>query len=260
MWNPFSLFSFLYAIAKDAPDPINVQFESPLLNLMPTELQGKLDSDYFFVSQLWVENLSQKVLEDVRINLTSPLQYQPIVRTNKRHGAVDFRYNEKKLELLITKLDPSESLRISFFPDANSIHEFQDPQIIIGNQQLSTVMSTLGFYKKYPALLFYTIFAIIIAIILTGVLGFFVYISLRDNPTLFPDSKYAVLAQASERLSKYGCPLKVEENTKELREKLISGHPNGFPILLTMNGVESEKGLWKKKNIAYIECDMDITH
>ncbi|MDP8078974.1 hypothetical protein [Phocoenobacter skyensis] len=88
MFNPFSILSLLYTLHKDAP-PINIQFEEPSLNLLPEEIGQKINGD-IYISQLWIENLSKKVLENIRINLTSPLKYSPIVRTNKRYGKVDF--------------------------------------------------------------------------------------------------------------------------------------------------------------------------
>ncbi|HCG7131568.1 TPA: hypothetical protein NJ327_004366 [Vibrio parahaemolyticus] len=255
MWNPFSILSFLYTVAKDAPDPINVQFEEPSPNLLPKELRKKAKVDGFHISQLWIENLSKRVLENVRVNLTSPLEFAPIVRTNKRHGEVDFTYDESKMELLITRLDPSESLKLSFFPESERLHEFYEPQIIIDGQELSSLMVQLGLYKKYPSLLSTYLFSIFVVLSSVCAVGFTTYLTIRDNPILFPNSEYTVLREAHERLSKYGCPLVAEENTKELRNKLKSGPPYHIPTILETNGVESERELWNKETIAYIECE-----
>src|SRR6185312_111891 len=254
MLNPFSIFGFLYTLAKDAPDPINVQFEEPSPNLLPGELRKKAKVDGFFVSQLWIENLSKRVLENVRINLTSPLEYAPVVRTNKRHGEVEFAYDESRMELLITRLDPAESLKISFFPTLEAIDNFKQPQIIIGDQELSSLMIQLGLYKKYPSLLATYIFMYVVVALTVFVAGFAAYLALRDNPTLFPSSEYTVLRQAQERLSKYGCPLVVAENNKELKEKLQSGPPYNIPTIMEINGVTTEKELWSKEEIAFIDC------
>ncbi|RRS10390.1 hypothetical protein EAG18_02195 [Pseudoalteromonas sp. J010] len=254
MWNPFSILSFFYTIAKDAPDPINVQFEQPSPNLLPSELRKKAKVDGFYVSQLWIENLSKRVLENVRINLTSPLEYAPIVRTNKRHGEVEFSYDKSKMELLITRLDPSESLKLSFFPELDQILNFDEPQIIIEGQELSKLMVQLGFYKKYPSILSIYIFTIFISIFTLCAISFSGYLALRDNAYFFPNSEYAVLRQAQERLSKYGCPLIVRDNTDELKEKLQSGPPYHLPTIMEANGVITERELWKKETIAFIEC------
>ncbi|WP_444938554.1 hypothetical protein [Microbulbifer sp. JMSA002] len=255
MWNPFSILSFFYTVAKDAPDPINVQFEEPSPNLLPSELRKKTKVDGFFVSQLWIENLSKRVLENVRINLTSPLEYAPVVRTNKRHGEVEFSYDKSKMEFLITKLDPSESLKLSFFPKPSQIKNFNKPQIIIEGQELSKLMLQLGFYKKYPSMLSMYFFTIFVSIFTVCTIGFSGYLLLRDNAYLFPNSEYTVLRQAQERLSKYGCPLLVRENTKELKQKLQSGSPYHIPTIMEVNGASTEKELWKKESIAFIECD-----
>jgi len=254
MLNPFSILSFLYTVAKDAPDPINVQFEEPSPNLLPSELRKKAKVDGFYISQLWIENLSKRVLQNVRINLTSPLEYDPIVRTNKRHGEVEFTYDEAMMELLITRLDPSESLKLSFFPELKRIDEFGEPQIIIDDQELSSLMVQLGLYKKYPSLLSSYIFTIFMVIFAVCALGFTTYLTIRDNSTFFPNSEYTVLREAQERLSKYGCPLIARENTKELRERLQSGPPYHVPTIMEANGVNSERELWVKESIAFIEC------
>jgi len=254
MWNPFSILSFLYTVAKDAPDPINVQFEEPSPNLLPLELRKKAKVDGFYISQLWIENLSKRVLENVRINLTSPLRYAPVVRTNKRHGEVEFTYDENKMELLITRLDPSESLKLSFFPESEKLSEFHEPQIIIGGQELSSLMVQLGLYKKYPSLLSTYLFSIFTVIFAVGAAGFTTYLTIRDNPAFFPNSEYTVLREAQERLSKYGCPLVARENTQDLREKLKSGPPYHIPTIMETNGVDSERELWAKETIAFIEC------
>ena len=99
LFNPFSLFSFIYTVVKDSPAPINVQYEPPSPNLLPAELHKKAKTDGFFTSQLWIENLSNRALENVRINLTSPTSYEPIVRTNKPHGTIKFEYVRQTHEL-----------------------------------------------------------------------------------------------------------------------------------------------------------------
>mgnify|MGYP001462710401 CR=1 FL=1 len=254
MWDPFSILRFLYSVAKDAPDPVNVQFDEPSPNLMPNELRKKTKTAGFFVSQLWVDNLSKNVLNEVRINLTAPLEYEPIVRTNKRHGEIDYTYDSTKLELNISRIDPSESLKISFFPKLGSLNQFKEPQIIVGTKELGTIMAQLGFYKKYPSILASYIFASTMVLFAIMALLFLSYVLFRDNEYLFPESKYTVSRQAQERLSKYGCPMLVEANTEELRTKLSSGPPYHLPTILEMNGVFSAVELWKKPNIAYIDC------
>ena len=255
MWSPFSFLRFLYTIAKDAPDPVNVQYEEPSPNLIPKELRKKAKTDGFFVSQLWIDNLSKSVLEVIRINLTAPLEYEPIVRTNKRHGEVDYTYDATKLELVITRVDPSESLKISFFPKVEVLEKFMEPQIIIGTKELSSLMVQLGLYKKYPSLLASYIFMIFASLFAVGALFFVLYFIFRDNEILFPESEYTVLRQAQERLSKYSCPMVVKENTEELQNKLLSGPLYHIPTILDMNGASSLDELWKRKNIVYIECD-----
>ena len=131
MINPFSILSFLYTISKDSPDPVNVQYESPSPNLLPVELHKKTKIDGFFTSQLWIENLSKKVLENVRINLSSPLEYEPIVRTSKAHGEIEYKYQPKSHELIIEKIDPNESIRMTFFPKVDEIKNFDKPQILV---------------------------------------------------------------------------------------------------------------------------------
>ncbi|QLB23496.1 hypothetical protein A6B44_09910 [Pasteurella skyensis] len=78
--------------------------------------------------------------------------------------------NKDNLELLITRLDPSESLRLSFFPELDRLDEFGEPQIIINNQELSSIMVQLGWYKKYPSIILSYILMIILMIALLGLI------------------------------------------------------------------------------------------
>lgn len=256
MINPFSIFSFfsfLYTIAKDSPDPVNVQYEPPSPNLLPVELYKKTKIDGFFTSQIWIENLSNKVLEQVRVNLTAPLDYEPIVRTSKPHGEIEYKYIQQSHELIIEKIDPKEGVRISFFPSVESIDKFVKPQILVGNQELSKMMETLGLYKKYPSYLglyLMTIFSVVAGICTVGLSG---YVILHDNEYLFPNSDAVLLRHANERLKGYGCPQNVGVVNEKLKWKIMNTF--GYPqTILQINGVKTEKELWAKEKIVYINC------
>lgn len=158
MINPLSFFTFVYSLSKDAPEAVNIQYEAPMPSLLPPELHDKAEIEGFFTSQVWVENLSGKVLDNIRINLTAPLSYAPIVRTNKAHRIIEYSYDPEIYELTFQKLDPKESLRITFFPSLDFISSFKKPQIIIDNQELSKSREFVGFCRKYPLLTFGGIF------------------------------------------------------------------------------------------------------
>ncbi|EKB28267.1 hypothetical protein [Aeromonas dhakensis] len=257
MFNPFSMLSFFYTVAKDSPDPVNVQYEPPSPNLLPSELHKKTKTDGFFTAQLWIENLSNRVLDDVRINLTAPISYDPIVRTSKSHGNIEYRYASQTMELVVDKIDPRESVRITFFPAVDRVDDFNKPQILVEGKELSKLMETLGFYKKYPsyarayvASIFAATFGVVAAI---GSVGFAGYVILQDNEYLFPNSDAVLMRQASERMKGYGCPQRVEAVTNDLKWQVMSTF--GYPAtILKMNAVDSEEELWKKEKIVFIDC------
>lgn len=258
VFNPFSLLSLIYTVIKDAPDPVNVQYEPPSPNLLPVELHKKANSDGFFTAQLWIENLSNRALQDVRINLSSPLKYEPIVRTNKPHGEVEYKYLQKSYELKVDRIDPGEFVRATFFPEIDGIDGFKKPQILVGNKELSQLMETFGFYKKYPSFsrayflsIFVAVFGIVAAI---GSVGFAGYVMLQDNELLFPNSDAVLMKQAQERMRGYGCPQRAATVTDDLKWQVMNTF--GYPgAILRMNGVNSEEELWLKEKIVFIDCD-----
>ncbi len=258
MLNPFSLLSFIYTVAKDSPDPVNVQYEPPSPNLLPMELHKKAKTDGFFTSQLWIENLSNRALEDVRINLSSPVKYEPIVRTNKPHGEIKYKYVQQTYELKVDKIDPGESVRTTFFPEIDSIDTFKKPQILVENKELSQLMETLGFYKKYPSFfrsyivsIFAAVFGVVAALASVGFAG---YVMLQDNEYLFPNSDAVLLRQAQERMKGYGCPQRAGIVTDDLKWQVMNTF--GYPkAILQINGVNSEEELWNKEKIVFIDCE-----
>ncbi|HIF9420260.1 TPA: hypothetical protein ACX6SA_000293 [Photobacterium damselae] len=261
MINPFSAISLLYTVVKDAPNPINVQFEPPSPNQLPVELHEKAKTDGFYTSQLWIDNLSKNVLKDVRINLTAPLDYEPIVRTSKSHGAVEYKYLESTNELIVEKIDPGESLRSTFFLDSESCDLFKKPQIIVSDSELSSLMETMGFYKKYPSFFrsyLLSIFALVFSVLMgVGSLGLLGYVVLHDNEYLFPNSDAVLMKKASERMGGYGCPQSVAKVDEDLKFKVMSTF--GYPeTILIMNDVNSVEELWRKDKIAFIDCGKDI--
>lgn len=257
MFNPFSMLSFFYTVAKDSPAPVNVQYESPSPNLLPSELYKKTKTDGFFTAQLWIENLSSRVLDDVRINLTAPMSYDPIIRTSKSHGKINYSYSPETLELVVDKIDPRESVRITFFPAIGRVDDFNKPQILVEGKELSKLMETFGFYKKYPSYvkayavsIFAATFGVIAAI---GSVGFAGYMMLQNNEYLFPNSDTVLMRQANERMEGYGCPQRIGTVTNDLKWQVMSTF--GYPAaILKMNGVDAEEDLWKKEKIAYIDC------
>ncbi|KIN15693.1 hypothetical protein [Halomonas sp. KHS3] len=259
MFNPFSLLSLIYTVIKDAPDPINVQYEPPSPNLLPVELHKKAKADGFYTAQLWIESLSNRALKDVRINLSSPTKYEPIVRTNKAHGEIEYKYVKQSYELMVNKIDPGESVRTTFFPEIDSIDNFKKkPQILVENRELSQLMERFGFYKKYPSFfrtyilsIFAAVFGVVAAI---GSLSFAGYVMFQDNELLFPNSDAVLMKQAQERMRGYGCPQRAEIVTDDLKWQVMQTF--GYPeAILQMNGVGSEEELWDKEKIVFIDCE-----
>lgn len=244
--NPFSLFSFLYSLSKDSPEPVNIQYEEPMASLLPPELHDKAEIEGFFTSQVWIENLSGRVLDNIRINLTAPLSYAPVVRTNKIHRIIEYSYDPKKHELIFKKLDPKETLRVTFFPSLEFISLFKKPQIIINNQEVSKTREFIGFCRKNPLPTF-------ISIILISSLSFTGYKILRYNGIIDKNSDISLMGQANERMKDSGCPLKVGIVNTQLKE--IVKNTFGYPsAILQLNGAKSVNELWAKEKIVYLDC------
>ncbi|OCA52590.1 hypothetical protein Phpb_04439 [Photorhabdus namnaonensis] len=250
MINPFSFFSFLYSLSKDSPEPVNIQYEEPMPSLFPPELRDKAEIEGFFTSQVWIENLSGRVLDNIRINLTAPLSYAPIVRTNKIHRTIEYSYDHKTYELTFKRLDPKEALRVTFFPSLDFISLFKKPQIIIDNQEISKAREFIGFCRKYP---FYTFGSIIFLILIISSLTFTGYNILRYNGIIDKNSDISLMNQANERMKGYGCPLKVGIVDEQLKEtvKNTFGYPS---VILQFNGAKSVNELWAKEKIVYLDC------
>lgn len=230
---------------------MNIQYEAPMPSLLPPELHDKAEIEGFFTAQVWVENLSGKVLDNIRINLTAPLSYAPIVRTNKTHRIIKYNYEPKTYELTFQKLDPKESLRITFFPSLDFISSFKKPQIIIDNKELSKSREIVGFCRKYPLLTFGGIFLILLSATSLTITG---YNILRHYGIIDKNSDISLMKQANERMKGYGCPLNVGVVDGKLKEtvKGTFGYPSA---ILQLNGVKNTQELWAKEKIVYLDCN-----
>lgn len=251
--NPVSLISLLYTLFKDKPPAVNIQYIPPVPSLLPEELKDKFHTEGFVTAQLWIDNLSNQVLEKVRINLPTPVKYKSIIQTDKHHQHIDHEYLEERHELLIEKVDPKESILVIFYPDYKHWEDFKKPQIIINNQAVTKLMEALGEYKKFPEIFrlnLFLMFIILIIIITIVALG---YHLLQRNEFLFPDSEAVLINSASKILKDEVCLLKADIVTDTLKQDIMSTpeYPN---LVLKINGVTSTKALWAKEKLVYFDC------
>lgn len=251
--NPVSLISLLYTLFKDKPPAVNIQYIPPVPNLLPEELKDKFHTEGFVTAQLWIDNLSNQVLEKVRINLPIPVKYKSIIQTDKYHQHIDYEYLEEKNELLIDKIDPKESILIIFYPDFKHWEDFEKPQIIINNQEVTKLMEALGEYKRFPEIFrlnLLLIFIILITIVTVIALS---YHFLQRNEFLFPNSEAVLIKNASEILEDRVCLLEAGIVTDTLKKNIMSTpeYPN---LVLEINSVTSTKALWEKEKVVYFDC------
>src|SRR6266508_5716524 len=129
---------------KELPNPIYYSFIPPMPQLFPKEITVKLENDPdVWLSWISIENMSDRVLKDIRIKMPIKLPYDPIVQA--RQYEVDRLTNEIK----ISTIDPKETAYITVFCHPEQTEKFTRPKVIIGDQLLTNFTQTYGYMRKH---------------------------------------------------------------------------------------------------------------
>jgi hypothetical protein len=108
---------------KELPNPIYYSFIPPMPQLFPKEITVKLENDPdVWLSWISIENMSDRVLKDIRIKMPIKLPYDPIVQA--RQYEVDRLTNEIK----ISTIDPKETAYITVFVIQNRQKNLRGPK------------------------------------------------------------------------------------------------------------------------------------
>jgi hypothetical protein len=95
---------------KELPTPIDYIFIPPRLQLLPKEIIDKLENvPQVCRSFLSIENMSNRVLKDIRIKIPVKLPYEPIVESSQ------YDFDRISNEIHISNIDPKECIYITIF-------------------------------------------------------------------------------------------------------------------------------------------------
>lgn len=242
----------LIGLIKGAPPAVDIYAFPPLSSPLPKEIREKLgtqDDPYCGLHpvHIGIENLSNIVLTNIRVKLTSPSIYHPIVENGDTQRPLEWRHDIERAEIHITALDPSDSAYIVFFPketfpkDKSVTRVFQKPEILIEGKRVSTLQEQLGFLKKEPSL------AIFFILLLSVIIGIVFLVVFSFYPHILPNSDRALTEQATQQLVS-GCQLKPVKVTTNTRSDIAA---NGLPPLkiLQINRASSIEELLNREKI-----------
>src|SRR6266540_2273378 len=132
---------------KELPIAIYYSFIPPMLQILPREVLASKDMELnLWHSIVGLQNMSGKVLRDIRIKVPTKLLYSPKTLKSRYSSKFDPKMNEVK----VSAIDPGEDFYIIFFPDPSEVEQFIKPDIIIGDQILTNSMQKYGFMKMHP--------------------------------------------------------------------------------------------------------------
>ncbi|MEZ6925170.1 MULTISPECIES: hypothetical protein [unclassified Aeromonas] len=154
--NPITSILELLSLKEKVQSPVHFSYIEPMIHPIPREVSEKYfnNGDYrLLTSYVGLENISNKVLTEVRIKLKSQLRFKPIVESNEAKNYDNYEFNEALNEVVIKKIDPKESIYLSLFPSPSKLVKNFEPDIIINGELLTRRMKRIGFYSKYPSLI-----------------------------------------------------------------------------------------------------------
>lgn len=151
----------ILSLEKEYP-PIHF-FHIPLLGYpIPKELSEKLDDEIFglYVEIFGIDNLSNKVQRNIRIVVSSKLNYSPIVEGSKLGRNIKWVYDKERSEIFIGEIDPKDSVYVSLFPAEANVGSKNKPKIIINDMLLTKSSELHGFARKNPKFSFFMVLMI----------------------------------------------------------------------------------------------------
>lgn len=246
--NVLSSFAQLLSIKDKAPLSVHYSYIEPMVNPIPVEVAKKYFKDEnqnLLISHLGLENFSKRVLRNIRIKLKSPLGFDPKLRSNQNVQEIEYCYSQEKLEILVEKIDPGESLYITLFPSPSSLQNDFEPQVIINDELLTRGMKRMGYYMKYPSFLLLNLVLLFVVCCALGLLvwGSDVIEFMRER-----DSAYVLIKESQDRMNHYSCSMTVIDVKSDFDWHLKKSQmPLDF--ILKSNNVDSYEELLLRKEV-----------
>ena len=244
--NLLASFIQMLSLKEKIPDPVHFSYIEPMINSMPREVSEKAfqNGDYrLLTSYVGLENLTNKVLTDVRIKLKSPLEFDPIVESNEGKNFDCYEFDNEANEIVLKRIDPKESVYLNLFPTLSKLSKDFEPDVIINGQLLTRGMKRMGFYSKNPSLFFMGLFTIALVLLMP----FFIFYSNEVFSYLrSADPDYELVQKAHERVKGEYCTYQPIEVGPYL-DWYLERSPMSMEYTYHINGVSSYEELIKQE-------------
>lgn len=203
--NPITSILNLLRLKEKVQSSVHFSYIEPMIHPIPREVSEKHfnNGDYrLLTSYVGLENISNKVLTDVRVKLKSPLGFAPIVESNEAKNYDCYEFNEDLNEVVIKKIDPKESIYLNLFPSPSKLVKDFEPDIIINDKLLTRGMKRIGFYSKNPSLAALSLFTVALMLFLPF---FMIYSNEFIDYIRSKDPSYELIQEAHERIKGEYC-------------------------------------------------------
>jgi hypothetical protein len=226
---------------KELPTPIYYFFIPPRPQLFPKEITVKLDGEPdVWTSWIGIENMSDRVLKDIRIKIPVKLLYDPVVYA--RQWEIDHITNE----IDISTIDPKETAYITIFTHSKQAKKFTKPKVIIGDQLLTSFTQRYGYMRKHllrPTWGLGATVAMVVAMMIFT--GYFVHYTNQESEKARVNN--ATVMKALRPLGQ-GCPMTVLRGD-DINVKNILNSGISVDIILQINRVSSMNELLQKDEV-----------
>ena len=126
---------------KELPTPIYYMFIRPKPQILPQEVAVNAGSkSVLWSSLIGIENMSDKVLKDIRIKIPTKILYDPIVQTGYGMTLHAWEFDRAMNEVKVSAIDPQEAIYTTIFPIPSELKHYTKPKVIVGDQLLNNSM------------------------------------------------------------------------------------------------------------------------
>lgn len=235
----------LAQFAERAPIAIDYFYMPPHPQLVPdVALKKAYQTTGMWLSIVGLNNLSSRVLTDIRIKLNTCPQFRPVVEGSTASVEARCSYAVEESELSIVRLDPGECLYLHVFLSTKECEVYIEPQVILKDRLLSRGMRMIGYFKRRPRQAFLEAAAYMLMFCAVCAALYIAYIVTPLNPRI------AAVREATASWS--GC-VPTAYPQSEVNESLLARHKFGDRLLFQMNKVVERKDLLAKQLVVICE-------
>src|SRR5215813_15026897 len=131
----------VFQLRRELPLAVHYFFIPPRPYRLPNEYTVNASIEpYLWSSVLGIENMSDKVLKDIRIKIPTTLLYEPIVEAGYGMVLHPWEFDHKTSEVKITAIDPREAVYVDLFPGPENYQKFTKPRVIVDGQLVNNSM------------------------------------------------------------------------------------------------------------------------